>query len=165
MSPPALLSENTTKEGVEVKPGQVWRDLDRGMNGRCCKVMSVSFGRARMGRCTQYGHELGGRETLVAVRRMHKGSTGWELVAPYKRPDGIQVGDEVVLIRGSRGRGPETGPGFEREVRARYLGGNGPLDVVCELLEDDPNATTLPFRAGETGVWHGESFIRPIHEG
>jgi len=30
----------------------------------------------------------------------------------------MKFGDEVVLIRGSRGRGPESGPGFERRLRA-----------------------------------------------
>jgi hypothetical protein len=117
-----------------------------------------------MVRCTQYGREVSEHETVVAVRRMHKGSTGWELLTPYQRADGIKVGDEVILIRGSRGRGPDSGPGFERQVRARYLGGNGPLDLKCELLEDDPHATVAPFKAGEVGIWHGESFIKPVHK-
>jgi hypothetical protein len=155
------MNENITKEGIEVEAGQVWRDLDKRLDGRCCKVRRVSFGRATMVRCTQFGRELGDRETVVAVRRMHTGSTGWELVTPYQRPDGIRVGDEVVLIRGSRGRGPESGPGFERRLRARYLGGDGPHMVTCALLEDDPNATCAPFHAGEIGTWHGELFIQP----
>lgn len=80
-------------------------------------------------------------------------------IQPFVRASGIRPGDEVVLVRGSRGRGPETGPGYEREVRARYLGGDE-LNVICELLEDDPNGGS-PTKTGETGCWHGESFIRP----
>ncbi len=69
------MTENVTKEGIEVLPGQVWRDLDKRMNGRRCKVVSVEFGKAVM--CSIYGS--GAVTTRVSVRRMHKGSTGWEL--------------------------------------------------------------------------------------
>lgn len=107
-------------------------------------------------------------DPVSRVRRfntMTEAKQGTSLTAvqqkPYTRPDGIVPGDEVVLVRGGRGRGPETGPGFEREVRARYLGGSR-HEVHCELLEADPHATVKPDRAGETGIWHGESFIRPI---
>lgn len=81
--------------------------------------------------------------------------------AAYQREDGIMVGDEVILTRGSRGRGPESGSGFERDIRARYIGGDQ-HNVRCILLEDDPNATVAPFKAGEAGTWNGYSFIRPI---
>lgn len=79
-------------------------------------------------------------------------------ILPYVRDSGISPGDEVVLIRGGRGRGPETGHGFEREVRAKYLGGDS-ANVFCELLEDDPHGIA-PNKAGETGLWHGDSFLR-----
>lgn len=78
----------------------------------------------------------------------------------FARNSGIQPGQEVVLVRGSRGRGPESGPGFEREVRARYLGGDE-VNIFCELLEDDPHGGA-PNRTGEVGCWHGESFIRQL---
>jgi hypothetical protein len=71
----------------------------------------------------------------------------------------MRFGDEVILTRGSRGRGPDSGPGFERELRARYIGARGNT-VYCELLEDDPFATVAPFRKGGRGHWHGRSFIR-----
>jgi hypothetical protein len=80
---------------------------------------------------------------------------------PYQRADGIKVGDEVVLVRGARGRGPESGPGCERAIRALYVGGNR-FNVYCELLEDDPHATVAPFKSGERGLWHGYSFIRAL---
>ena len=79
-------------------------------------------------------------------------------IPPFERSNGIRPGDEVILVRGSRGRGPETGPGFEREVRARYLGGDA-VNVICQLLEDDPHGG-IPTRAGEIGCWHGDSFIK-----
>lgn len=81
----------------------------------------------------------------------------------YTRSSGIRPGDEVTLIRGSRGRGPDSGPGYERKVKARYVAGDA-FNVVCELLEDDPDATTAPFRRGERGLWHGESFVRPLED-
>lgn len=46
----------------------------------------------------------------------------------------MKFGDEVVLIRGSRGRGPESGPGFERRLRAKYVGARKNM-VRCVLLE------------------------------
>lgn len=78
----------------------------------------------------------------------------------YTRSSGIKPGDEVILIRGSRGRGPETGYGFERKVRARYLGGDE-INVICELLEDDPHGG-MPNKVGERGVWHGDSFLQRL---
>jgi len=71
---------NITKDGIVVEVGQVWRDLDHRMAGRCCKVMSLYDGHAKMRRCTDAGVELVTKDTRVAVRRMHKGATGWELI-------------------------------------------------------------------------------------
>ncbi|HBN9060903.1 hypothetical protein ACV344_31015 [Pseudomonas aeruginosa] len=67
-------AENITKEGIEVKPGQVWKDLDKRQAGRQCKVTSVSFGKAKM-------ESFAGSKSTVSVRRMHNHSTGWELVS------------------------------------------------------------------------------------
>ena len=78
-----------------------------------------------------------------------------------KQPKGIQImlfGTEVILTRGSRGR--KTGPGHEREIRAKYIGAHGHL-VICKLLEDDPNGVVSPFKCGETGFWE-RSAIRPL---
>lgn len=68
----------------------------------------------------------------------------------------LHAGQEIVLVRGSRGR--PYGPGCERRVRARLVSAT-PYNVIAELLEDDPDATTRPTKAGEQGVWHGLSFI------
>ncbi|GIK74550.1 MAG: hypothetical protein BroJett021_35380 [Chloroflexota bacterium] len=70
----------------------------------------------------------------------------------------MKFGDEVTLIRGSRGRGAESGPGFERRLRARYVGARKNM-VRCILLEDDPHATVPPYKAGDAGWWHGRSFV------
>ncbi|MFW4982387.1 hypothetical protein ACOAOB_25230 [Pseudomonas aeruginosa] len=71
-------ADNITKEGIEVKPGQVWKDLDKRGYGRQCKVMAVEGGKAKMQHFARGQH---GTKTTVSVRRMHKHSTGWELVS------------------------------------------------------------------------------------
>lgn len=73
---------NTTKEGIEVKPGQVWKDLDgrtQGPNGdpRTCTVTVVRDGVALMSVDGVQPY----RTTHVAIRRMHKSATGWALVS------------------------------------------------------------------------------------
>ncbi len=75
------MSENITKDGVEVKKGQIWRDLDRGMPDRHCKVEAIRDGKAVMYRCTSEGRLINAmREIKVSISRMHKSSTGWALV-------------------------------------------------------------------------------------
>jgi hypothetical protein len=73
------MSQNVTKEGVEVKPGQVWRDLDKRMGNRNAKVIEVVAGKAKMEMCRSDGSTYGGSTTRVSVSRMHKSSTGWAL--------------------------------------------------------------------------------------
>jgi hypothetical protein len=65
----------TTKEGVEVMPGQIWRDLDKRMAGRRVKVLAVYI---ESGKAEVENQATGGLTTL-SVRRMHKGATGWAL--------------------------------------------------------------------------------------
>ena len=67
---------NITKEGIEVKVGQVWKDLDPRMNGRLRRVVAIEHGKA----VTEPAFMDGGHRTRISVRRMHKGSTGWQLV-------------------------------------------------------------------------------------
>ncbi len=71
---------NTTREYVIVKVGQVWRDLDKRMNGRCCKIIAVHSGMATMANCSPNGDWPSSRHTHTLIRRMHKSSTGWALV-------------------------------------------------------------------------------------
>lgn len=72
---------NITKEGIEVKVGQVWRDLDKRMAGREVTVLEVADGKARVGRA---GSSI--KATRLSVSRMHKSSTGWVLVS---QPPGL----------------------------------------------------------------------------
>jgi hypothetical protein len=73
----------TTKEGVRVEVGQVWRDLDKRMHGRTRRVEAIVdavLGKVRLVAVTGRGRF----PTVVSVRRMHKSSTGWALVQPSK---------------------------------------------------------------------------------
>ncbi len=68
----------TTKDGIKVEIGQIWRDCDERMAGgnRRCRVVALNpaMGKAQM------ENIHGPFKTWVSVRRMHKHSTGWELV-------------------------------------------------------------------------------------
>ena len=73
----------TTKEGIRVEVGQVWRDLDKRMYGRTRRVEAVVdavLGKVRMVAATGRGRF----PTVVSVRRMHKSSIGWALVKPTR---------------------------------------------------------------------------------
>jgi hypothetical protein len=85
------MSANYTKEGIEVKRGQVWRDLDKRMTGRLCRVGKVVGGRAEMFTIV---NGQAGKRTTVAIRRMHRHSTGWELVESASNENG-QLGSEA----------------------------------------------------------------------
>lgn len=66
-----------TKDGVRVRVGQLWRDCDKRMGDRKRYVLGIADGKAMMG-ISMYDP----RPTYVSIKRMHKHSTGWELVAP-----------------------------------------------------------------------------------
>ncbi|MGU7773747.1 hypothetical protein ACV229_26635 [Burkholderia sp. MR1-5-21] len=66
------MTENVTKDGIEVKPGQVWRDLDKRSRGRTRRVLSIEDGKAVF---------EGPPKTKVSIARMHRHSTGWALVS------------------------------------------------------------------------------------
>lgn len=63
---------NTTKDGIEVKAGQIWEDLDKRMSGRRIKIVAVLNGRAYFGESWKRS---------IAINRMHKHSTGFRLVS------------------------------------------------------------------------------------
>ncbi|MDQ1921671.1 hypothetical protein [Massilia pseudoviolaceinigra] len=73
-----------TKEGITVKVGQVWRDLDVRMVGRTCVVTAVhpeingAKASVSMDRITPGKSRT---RSQVRVSRMHKGATGWALVS------------------------------------------------------------------------------------
>lgn len=71
------------------------------------------------------------------------------------------IGKEVLIIRGSRGK--TDGPGRERAVRCMLDAVDGQM-VHATLLEDDHDATCAPWHCGDSGTWHGHSFVRPLQE-
>lgn len=87
---------DSTKEGIEVKPGQVWRDLDKRMCNRLVHVGTVSNGFAFVRqwdalRCREFG-----RSSRISVQRMHRHSTGFQLVEisdAQSVPDGLKSAD------------------------------------------------------------------------
>lgn len=69
-----MTSKTITREGVQVRVGQVWRDLDKYARNRELPVTLVfESGYA-------YLKKANGGNTRIAIRRMHKNSTGWALV-------------------------------------------------------------------------------------
>ncbi len=62
---------NITKDGIEAKVGQVWRDLDKRCRGRTRTIVKVDAGFA------WYGPSNNQR---ISIKRMHRHSTGFELV-------------------------------------------------------------------------------------
>ena len=96
-----------------------------------------------------------GQYWLTAQGRQHHRQVG-QYPAWRGLTRNLQPGQEITLLRGSRGR--PHGPGCERRVRARLVSAT-PYNVIATLLDDDPVATTRPTKAGEQGVWHGLSFI------
>jgi len=75
---------NVTREGIEVMPGQVWRDLDHRMQGRTITIIRVAEGFAYYG---------SGNSRRISIKRMHRHSTGFELVF---QPD---TGEQAVDYR------------------------------------------------------------------
>lgn len=66
--------QNTTREGIVVRPGQVWEDCDRRMHGRQVRIRAVANGKAGV-------EEVGGhRRTRISIRSMYPHSTGYRLV-------------------------------------------------------------------------------------
>ena len=59
---------NTTTEGIKVKVGQVWKDLDYRARGRTITLTRVESGFA------YYDKPRKGR---IRISRMHKSSTGY----------------------------------------------------------------------------------------
>jgi hypothetical protein len=75
------MNPNITKDGVEVRAGQIWRDLDKRESGRTIKVVSVAEGKALSRDHVKLTGFTCRMNRPISVRRMHKGGTGWELVS------------------------------------------------------------------------------------
>lgn len=67
--------ENTTRDGIVVRPGQVWEDCDKRQSGRRVIVRFVAGGKAVV-------EPVAGlrRRSVLSVARMHPTSTGFKLV-------------------------------------------------------------------------------------
>lgn len=77
MSDPQLSSDSlTTRDGIKVRIGQSWRNCDKRMNGQIKEVVALDAIKGR----AQLAGPAGLWRSWVSVRRMHKNSTGWELV-------------------------------------------------------------------------------------
>lgn len=73
--------DSTTRDGVEVKPGQVWRDLDKRMDGRRVQVVEVTNGKAVVVGLSGNGAVNPFSRSRISVARMHRSSSGWELAS------------------------------------------------------------------------------------
>lgn len=147
-SSPDVVAAPSADQGV--RPGQVWRASTSRKDQSERTVLSVDSGAATL---------TGVPELVVAVASMLGPRAGWTLVRePSAQEIAVRalVGQEVVLLRGSRGR--LDAMGRERRVRARLDDANAHM-IHATLLEDDPHASSPPFKAGETGSWHGLSFV------
>lgn len=63
---------NTNRDGILIRPGQMWRDLNPRSNGRMISVSAVQGGMATI--------FDGNRTPTLAVGRMYPHSRGYELV-------------------------------------------------------------------------------------
>lgn len=61
-----------------IRVGQVWRDCDKRMHGRKCKVVELIG--SGMATKAVMRNVAGGRDTRISVHRMYRHSSGWELV-------------------------------------------------------------------------------------
>ena len=73
-----------TKEGIEVKVGQIWQDLDKRMGGRQVEVISVDewcSGMEKVWKALVIPRPgFDGVSSRIRISRMHKHSTGWKLI-------------------------------------------------------------------------------------
>lgn len=82
------MSENFTNEGIEVKVGQVWRDLDKRKNNRQIVVVLALNAKANVAPFVNGQRQRRGRQTTLSINRMHKHSTGWALMQDVTQPEG-----------------------------------------------------------------------------
>lgn len=68
--------KNTTCEGILVRQGQIWENLDTGQSNRHVVIESVADGEA------QVRDYYGTKHSTLSVSRMYRHSTGWRLVEP-----------------------------------------------------------------------------------
>ncbi len=74
------MNASTTRDGIEVQPGQTWRDRDKRMHGRTVTIVGVQGGLAFYDRGQ---HRKPGR---LSIARLHNKSTGFDLIDPKTQP-------------------------------------------------------------------------------
>ncbi|WP_189845395.1 hypothetical protein [Streptomyces umbrinus] len=72
----AQQEKNTTREGIVVRRGQIWEDLDTRQSKRRVVIESVAYGEA------QVRDHYGSKHSTLSVSRMHRHSTGFRIVEP-----------------------------------------------------------------------------------
>ncbi|MFJ6141379.1 hypothetical protein [Kitasatospora sp. NPDC092286] len=72
----AQREKNTTCEGILVRRGQIWENLDNGQSNRHVVIESVADGEA------QVRDHYGTKCSTLSVFRMHTHPTGLRLVSP-----------------------------------------------------------------------------------
>ncbi|MFJ5071679.1 hypothetical protein ACIQC7_35215 [Kitasatospora sp. NPDC088556] len=72
----AQREKNTSCEGILVRRGQIWEDLDTQQNERHVVIESVADGEARV------RDHYGTKHSTLSVSRMHRHSAGLRLVSP-----------------------------------------------------------------------------------
>ncbi|MFJ4622219.1 hypothetical protein [Streptomyces sp. NPDC088812] len=72
----AQQEKNTTREGILVRRGQIWEDLDTRQSKHRVVIESVADGEA------QARDHYGTKHTTLSVSRMYRHSTGFRLVEP-----------------------------------------------------------------------------------
>ncbi|WP_434598302.1 hypothetical protein [Streptomyces sp. A5-4] len=72
----AQQEKNTTREGILVRPGQIWENLDTRQDNRRVVIESVADGEA------QVRDHYGTKHSTLSVSRMYRHSTGLRLVEP-----------------------------------------------------------------------------------
>ena len=75
------MRQDITSEGIVVKPGQIWKDMDRRNGNRLCKVKVISAGSAFLQRCREDGTVSVDAPVKVAISELHRCATGWQLIA------------------------------------------------------------------------------------
>ena len=80
MNAPLPTDPLVTKNGVRVRVGQIWRDLDKRMGENRLRKIAAIVDETN-GRVLMIAAQGRGRfPSKVSIRRMHRHSTGWELV-------------------------------------------------------------------------------------
>ncbi|MFJ7280368.1 hypothetical protein [Kitasatospora sp. NPDC098663] len=72
----AQREKNTTCEGILVRRGQIWENLDTRQSERHVAIESVADGEA------QVRDHYGTKRSSLSISLMHRHATGWRLVEP-----------------------------------------------------------------------------------